>query len=153
MMKKNPALLDIYDASIRLDSVFFHDLTREKRMVSSFMIWHAKNVAGVQLCPTRKFWRAYTRVTVTSQCKSTWQMTSADHVNRRLLATDVVSRCPKCKCAFILEGFCASIQSSRYQKFFLMKIPQDAHYRQCFLLPKSCRKLYTGFPAIRRQQR
>jgi hypothetical protein len=28
-------------------------------------------------------------------------MTSADHVSQRLLATDVVSRCQKCKCAFI----------------------------------------------------
>jgi hypothetical protein len=26
-------------------------------------------------------------------------------------------------------------------------------YRQCFLLPKSCRKLYTYLPSIRRQQR
>jgi hypothetical protein len=35
MMKKNPALLDIYHASIRLDSVFFHDLMRDKRRWSS----------------------------------------------------------------------------------------------------------------------
>jgi hypothetical protein len=35
MMKKNPALLDIYHASIRLDCVFFHDLTGEKRRWSS----------------------------------------------------------------------------------------------------------------------
>jgi hypothetical protein len=30
MMKKNQALLNIYHAYIRLDSVFFHDLTRDK---------------------------------------------------------------------------------------------------------------------------
>jgi hypothetical protein len=35
---------------------------------------------------------------------------------------------------------------------FLMKIPQDSH-RQCFLLPKSCRKLFTDYPAIRRAAR
>jgi hypothetical protein len=45
MMKKKPALLDIYQAYIRLDSVFFHDLTRDKRRWSSTL-------------PTRKFWRA-----------------------------------------------------------------------------------------------
>jgi hypothetical protein len=35
MKKKNPALLDIYHASIRLDSVFFHGLTRDKHRWSS----------------------------------------------------------------------------------------------------------------------
>jgi hypothetical protein len=35
MMKKNPAPLEIYHTSIRLDSVFFDDLTREKRRCSS----------------------------------------------------------------------------------------------------------------------
>jgi hypothetical protein len=32
-------------------------------IVSSFVIWRAINVAGVQLCPNRKFWRATLRFT------------------------------------------------------------------------------------------
>jgi hypothetical protein len=57
MMKKNPALLDIYHASIRLDSVFFHDLMRDKRRWSS----------------TRKFWRATLRYYVWHTRASLWR--------------------------------------------------------------------------------
>jgi hypothetical protein len=93
MMKKNLALLDIYHASIHLDSVFFHDLTRERRRWSSTL-----PNSEILTCDVVLLHSTYTRVTVTSQCKSTWQMMSADHVAQRLLAIDVVSRCPKCKC-------------------------------------------------------
>jgi hypothetical protein len=43
--------------------------------------------------------------------------------------------------------------SSRYLIRFSDENSTGCSYRQCFLLPKSCRKLYTEFPAIRRQQR
>jgi hypothetical protein len=85
-----------YDhASIRLESVFFHDLTRDKRRWSSTL-----PNSEILTCDVALLRSTYTRVTATSQCKSTWQMTSADNVTQQLLATDVVRRCQKCKCAF-----------------------------------------------------
>jgi hypothetical protein len=59
MMKKYPVLLDIYHASIRLDSVFFHDLTRDKRCWSSTL-----PNSEILTCDGALLRSTYTRVTV-----------------------------------------------------------------------------------------
>jgi hypothetical protein len=55
----------------------------------------------------------------------------------------------------ILEGFgrilCINAKFSISHQIFRWKFHRML--RQCFLLPKSCRKLYTDLPAIRRQPR
>jgi hypothetical protein len=61
MMKKNPALLDIYHASIRLDSVFFHDWTHDKRRWSSTL-----PNSVILTCDAAVLSSTYMHVTVTS---------------------------------------------------------------------------------------
>jgi hypothetical protein len=70
------------DGYVRLDSVFFHDLTGEKRRCSSTLTNSEMLTCDVALTCSK-----YTRVTVTSQCKPTWQMMSADDVTQRLRLT------------------------------------------------------------------
>jgi hypothetical protein len=52
-----------------------------------------------------------------------------------------------------LEGFCASMQSPRYLISFFDENSTGCSYRQCFLLPISCRKLYTDFSVMRCKKR
>jgi hypothetical protein len=88
-MKKDLVLLDIYHAYTSLESVFLHDIVSSAQLGNS----------DVRRGATTFDVHLYMPDTGTSRCKPTWQMMSADDVTQRLIGTDVVGRCQKCKCA------------------------------------------------------
>jgi hypothetical protein len=59
---------------------------------------HGRGNSEILACDVALLHSTYTRVTVTSQCKSTWQINDVGwpRHTQRLLTTDVVSRCQKC---------------------------------------------------------